>query len=532
MTRSSRRASWPPGAERDRGLISMVMVVTMVGLGLGALIIPIIVAQTRSTLHIDTRVQALHAAETGLEGMLGRIRAATADGGVSGLASGLPCYSATPLVAAISGSTTTSYSATLAYYASDPSALVGAAAPVALGCTAGLGTFDVLTAAPVVPSFARITSVGTDNAGGQNSSRTLYTTYSFNTTNSTTVGGQIRVYSLSASDPALCMDPGPAPSVAGLLTAVACTKPVTAAQKFVYNADLSLSLVSSSTSTRRYGLCLSTDTTTLTLQPCAAPGAAPYTEQWSLNDAGEFVGLKADLSRQSFCLTADASLIRQLVVGPCQGGLDANAASSWVPVPSVGAGAAGAANNQLMNFSQFDRCAYATDQTAPTAAGSFMILYPCTQDTRAAKVDWSQKFTYVGASQHWVTTTNSVDYCLTSPGVAGGYVTLTRCDTTNTTPTQVWTELGVTAADQATASKWSYATRYTIVDNSSTKLCLSLSPISGVDGSGASTADWYVPSGTHRQYSKITVNTCDGSAMQKWNAFPQPSSLQNTKEKK
>lgn len=520
----------------------MVMIVVIVGLVFAAFLVPMIVTQSKSTVHTDNRGQALRAAQAGTDVMLGLIRGATTDGGVTGAAGSLPCYD--PLIGTLARSVPTppatseppgtvavpDYNVTLQYFTSDK-------LTNPMLCVTGSGTRDPVTLVAVPPSFARIVSIGTYTAGGRVSTRTLSTTYafktansfSFNATNTSTTGGQIRFNPNPnpnvVVDTPQCLDAGIAPSSGTSLSVQTCKPPTTSAadaksQLFFYNSDLSLQLaLPPSAPGAPFGWCvsLSTPPNIVTLQPCASPGSAVSSQQWSLNAEAAFVvtspGPPPVCSR-----LAGPSVV---AAKPCLSPSLYDATASWLPTPAVGSGAAGATNSQLVNFSQFGRCAYVTDRTAPSAAPNpFMILYPCEQYVPPTPVDWYQKFAYNNASKQWVTTTGSTNFCLTRPGVVGGKVTVILCDVSDSK--QKWTDYGAALANQANASQWTYDKRYTIVD--SRGWCLSLSPTSGTG------ADWFTPINTSSQYSKLTSDTCDGSTRQKWNADPKTlsSPLQNT----
>jgi hypothetical protein len=505
----------------DRGMLSMVIIVVIIGMGLGALLVPMIVTQSQGTSHTDARVQALDQAEAGIDAMLGRLRGATTDSGVSTL----PCYeSGSPLTWRLASSTT-GYDVTLQYFTSDPLKVVTSTGvkPPPLSCS------TQYLATNTYPTFARITSVGTDTIRGKASTRTLSTTYAFNTTSATMNGGQIRFNPNGVLGPPQCLNaaggaypaPGTALSVGLCIGLATPVTPALQAQLFFYNSDLSLRLLYSTTVGAPYGLCVDSGTGApdVSLQPCSPSGSATYRQQWGLDDNAAFVQTRPpDASRVCLAVPAGATVVK----APCSTGYDP--LGSWLPTPSTGGGASGAASGQLVNLSQFGRCAQVTNQVVPSSAPNpFMILYPCTQDPLPSQVGWYQKFAYNSGTQKWVTTSAGVDYCLTSTGTTNGYVTVQPCDTNQPrNALQKWTQFGVTAADQANASQWPYAQRYTIVNSG---LCLSLSPTSGTS------VDWFVDPTTHLRYSKVTSDVCDGSARQKWNADPQTSVITSTTEK-
>ncbi|MEP7177604.1 MAG: hypothetical protein ABI775_00800 [Pseudonocardiales bacterium] len=520
----------------DCGMMSMAMLVVIVGLGLGALMVPIVVAQNRSTTHTDSRVQALHDAESGLNAMLGRLRAATTDGGASGSASMLKCYdTAGPLK--WQDTVTDGYSVVVDYLASDP--LVKAGPP--LTCSAGAGPSEI-------PGFARIRSTGTSKAGGVALSRTLESTYVFKTTNTftyndlntTTTGGPIRVNprGFFLEDETQCLTATGVIFEAGMpLSVQACpitTSPPTptpANQLFSYNSDLSLRLVQSITVALPTGLCVSASGAgAVTLEPCVSPAAATN-QRWNLTANAAFAG--TNLVSAPVCLAVRPSGV-DIVGNPCQVNYDP--AGSWLPTPSVGAGAAGAASSQLVNFSQFGRCVQLSDPSAPSTGTNPVILYPCVQANPYPASGSYQQLSYVPSSGHWETNLGSPKYCLTSQGVADRLVTVEVCGASDS---QKWTDYGAALVNQGKAGQWGYRDRYTIVD--STGLCLALNPAADPNAAPASdpnaafvfpsTAVQYDPKYSP-QYNKITSDTCDGTPPQKWNAGQpaQSSTVKNTRE--
>jgi hypothetical protein len=491
----------------DEGLMSLVMVVIIIGMGLAAVMTPLVVAQSTSTAHTDYRVQALHGAESGLNTMIGRLRSATSSGGSTGVASSLPCFPAgSPLSATQPGASSTTYQVTLSYSASDP--LQPSSTP--LSCS------DVTNG--VIPGFARITAVGQAGVGTRSATRTLAATYSFasqdiynaTATPTAVAGGQIRFKPRVAATQPLCIDAGQAAGAGTYLNLTACGALTTSSQQFNYTSDLTLRLAGSISTAAPYGLCIDSESpdTSVTLQPCVLAGQATYDQQWSWTDNTTFSQVRP--SGGSFCLTV-ATGATTVTAKACPSGYDDS--TSWLPTPYAGTGAAGAGMNQLVNLSQFGRCADVTNATVPSSSPApFLILYPCVQATSPANVDWFQKFSFDPGTGHWSTTRtgDQVSYCLTSAGIAGGKVTVTAC---SSAASQKWTDNGAAAVDQTNASQYSAATRFTIVDSSNR--CLSLTATSGPN------PEWFTVSNV--QYSKLTTDTCDASARQKWNA-PSPAS--------
>jgi hypothetical protein len=178
---------------------------------------------------------------------------------------------------------------------------------------------------------------------------------------------------------------------------------------------------------------------------------------------------------------------------------------SFSPDKAVGAGMASAANGQLVNYNQFGRC---MDVTGGKVNYGYLIAWPCKQDPNPANVSWNQRWATpaliaandgksTNTATGTITTTPSTTYCLTSPfsGAAGQYVQTLSCTGASN---QKWTVYGKTN---------SYATSYQIMDSSG--LCLTPRDAT------FSPPDWFQ---TVNYISKIYVEPCDGSTLQKWNA--------------
>jgi hypothetical protein len=302
---------------------------------------------------------------------------------------------------------------------------------------------------------------------------------------------------------------------------------------FAYRSDLSIQLVSTASSASS-GLCLDADSPhavgrTLYLNTCSALGSAQPDQQWSINDNSHLEGAKADGSTtDGYCINVAGQAAGQaLTLLGCTGGTQ-DPSQTWVPSPSTGAGMAGAANKQEVNFFLFANC---LDVTGQDPNATFLILYTCKQNPNPSKVTWNQVFTPNPAlgsdattpptAAELVTTVTSsgVRYCLTSPKTVGGYVTVqsgvTSCPT-SLPPAGDPARWTVYRAKDASLSDLPYEQKYVIKDASG--LCLGLGPNS----------DLYI-----NTYLKVAVTTCDGSTGQKWNADPATgkASLKNTRER-
>ena len=492
--------------------MAILMMVMLVGLSLSALLVPMIITQDRTTRFDTTRVQALDAAQSGVDVTLGIIRAAVTNG--IGDSSKLPCGTQT---GPVNSSGIAAYSAVVEYFTFDP-VIEPYPSARAMKCIAGYGTYDPTTGV-TTPTFARVTSTGTVGTAvnGSTAGRTITSTYVFRTSNVNLLGGQIAV---SGTAP-LCIDSGSpnAPAGTGLqLQACSTGTPPAAQQVFAYRSDLTLQLLSSVTAANPSGLCLNSGHTpavngdAVSLSQCGPLGSpASYTQQWSYNDNGQYQAAEGDSSTTGtlpdLCMTAYAQTSGQPIVLTSCGN-----AVNWVPSPGIGPGAAASSQRlgnaaQWVNYKEFGRC---LDVTAQNTNTSFLIDYPCKQNPYPGAVRWNQLFqspalpTGQVSVTGQVVTNNGLPYCLTSPGTTGGYVTVRLC---TGGASQSWTIYG---GDKSL----NYSTKYTVVSGS---LCLGLSA-TATDG-----APWSV----------IDVEPCTGSAQQKWNAVPNvlASTLTNTHEK-
>ncbi len=493
--------------------MAILMMVMLVGLMLGALLVPMIVTQDRTTRFVSTRVQALNAAESGIEVTLGLIRGGVTSG--IGDASKLPCGTQT---GAVNSSGAAAYSTVVEYFTFDPAkALYPKSTPPeaepypsanAMRCIAGYGTYDPTTGS-TTPGYARLTSTGTVGApvNGSTAGRTLTSTYVFRTSNVAILGGTIAL--LGSASPALCMDVGSASAQAGTALALqpcSATAPAAPQQVFAYRTDLTLQLVSSISPANPRGVCLNSVHTpavngdAVRLSQCGTLGSPPsYTQQWSFNDNGQYQAAQANSvttgALPDLCMSIDVQSAGQpIVLRGCGSG------AGWVPSPSVGPGAASVTQRagnaaQWVNYSEYSRC---IDVPNTDVSRGFLIAYPCKQNPFPGAVAWNQLFQSpaiptgsANVTGQVATTTGGTNYCLTSSGTNGGYVSTRTC---TGGASQTWTIYG---GD----SSLTYSTKYTVVSGT---LCLGLSD----------TAKDLPP------WSVLDVETCTGAADQKWNAVP------------
>lgn len=507
----------------ERGSMAILMMVVLVGAMLSALLVPMIITQSRTTRFDTTRVQALDAAQSGIDVVLGAIRASVSNAVGSTVTYGdsgkLPCGTESGQV---SGSSIAAYSVVVEYFTFDP-LTEPYPSTLAMKCVPGYGTYDPASAV-TTPKFARFTSTGTVGtaSNGATAGRTLTATYVFRTSNVNILGGTISPPT-PLNSAALCVDAGSATPVVGApVTLQPCSpsSPLAARQVFAYRTDLTLQLVSSITAANPNGLCLNSasqpaasgDAVKLSLcGPLGSP--TPYTEQWSFNDAGRYQAAVATSAANGTLSTLCMDVASQAVGQPIilTNGTCSPQDAKWLPSASVGPGAA--ALPQWVNYHEFGRC---LDVTATWVDTPFLIDYPCKQNPYPAARNWNELFTAppfpalasnVTGPIYTTPTAGGTKYCLTSPGTNGNYVTVKVCDGRTT---QTWTIYNGDAS-------LNYSTKYTIVSGS---LCLGL----GLpDPSTPSESAW----------STIDVETCTGTAEQKWNASPNVLSpaLKNIQEK-
>ena len=242
----------------DRGSMLMAMLVVTVGLGLSAMLAPVVVRQFAATRSLVVRNTELNAAQAGMDLMMARVRAAS-DAQLNGLLENLP-----PCVldgtAGVDGTgDSLAYHVTIQYRDQDN---------IALSCPLN-----------DVPTTAVVTSVGNADNGG---TRTLTATYVFTTSNTNIPGGAIRIDTSSAGQ--LCIDAGPSirPAAGTKATLQICNG--SSYQQFGYTYDLYLKLINSESSTAAFGMCLDAGAShangnALAFQACPATRTPRY--QWA-----------------------------------------------------------------------------------------------------------------------------------------------------------------------------------------------------------------------------------------------------------
>lgn len=511
MTGSSTR---PGGVLRwadDTGSLPVALLLVLVGTALSALLAPIVLTQITATRIDSGRVRALHAAETGLDVALGQIRVAQDSNG-DGVLSKLPCG---PIAGEVGAGGVARYQVTIDYLRGDPQGKSDEWITAnRIECATGGGT-------PSTPAFALLRAQGTDNPAGSfsgGSVRSLEGTYTFSTSNQNIAGGLIHVYKIEGSKD-LCLDAGSSAPAAGTAVRLQACSAGSSRQKFAYEPNLNLVLVSSRSASRPLGLCIDAGDphkvgNIVRLENCAE--TTEPRQQWSYNSNFNFEGTTDGVTLDGFCLnveTADTPGSRMLLGRATQNTCHKpySITQGFSPEGTVGAGAAGPDNQQLVNFKEFGRC---MDVTGGKLNSSYLIVWPCKQAPNPSDITWNQKWELPAIASGADSAVgriitrpekgkgNGGDYCLRSPlsTATGSYVDVGECPADATPPNMTWTVRGDTGT---------YATSYTIIDSSG--YCVQ-----------PTDPDAQPPDFHHggESTSKLVVAACNGSTLQKWNAPP------------
>ncbi len=302
----------------DRGSMPLVILVSIVGMIMSGMLVPILLTQAHSSRFDTTRVQSIDAAQAGLDLALGKIRGAKTAG--AGDAGQLPCG---PISGAVDGSGQVAYTVSFKYYATDPTVTP---TPAPMSCVSGYGTYDQ-SSGQVTPAWAQITSAGSAGGGnGASKGRTLVATYRLKTNNTNLPGGVIRVYSATSTANLICIDAGSALPTAGTAVKMqqcSTSTPPADQQIFVYRTDLTLQMLPSVTATNANGLCLAIPTSNsapttgaVTLAACSALGSPSWQQQWSFDDNGHFraslSGSATDGNLSGYCMDASSRVAATL----------------------------------------------------------------------------------------------------------------------------------------------------------------------------------------------------------------------------
>lgn len=492
-----RAAAWVVRVRRptgDTGSMPLAMLLTLVGVSLSALLASLAMTHVTSTRAATTRMQAEHAALAGLEVVLGHIRGVTRSGGY-GTISTLPCPGSGRVAIESTPAASISYRTWVTYYSSRN---------VTLACPLG-----------AAPAYARVRSEG--SAPGGAAKRTLEARYTFQSTNANILGGLIHVHQEQKHDVDRCLDGG-AMTVGTVVTIGDCTAG-SERQLFAYTPQLTVKLVGANATSYPEGLCVDgvpAPAARVTLQRCVSPPAEQ--QRWLYNNHTNFEGVTGS-SGNGFCWNAQAPGQSGFPVvmdnAHCNEGPYTNQ-YNFFPDFSVGAGAAGVASGQLVNFGQFGRC---IDTPWHAEAGNrkpaFVQAWPCKQTPNPQDVAWNQRWTQdpVGGDRVRISaiSPSSVgyyqpagDWCLTSPHSSdpGAYVDAQSCTQTVLADAMKWTVAGLLD---------NYQDSYQIRDFWGD--CLAAADLESTDKHARTDyVDFPI--------MKLVVQPCSDSALQKWNADP------------
>jgi hypothetical protein len=319
----------------------------------------------------------------------------------------LPCALApTPAIPATSvngvvGDATT-YAVTISYYDADPTGQTSTT--IAAFNTAHLISCAQLTGGKV-PLFALLTASGqTTTIPGSPAavgSRALAAIYSFDISNINIPGGLI--YN-SNSTSCLQADSATANSPITFVASAGCGVAANAPlQKWSYTTHWQLALAST-TAGGAAGLCITGPalaggaTQNALLQTCAGnTDPARWNQLWSWTGSYTWEGQNPDIISgpnsaawlSSGVADGVSATTKKLQV--VKGG----AVGTMVPTSLVGAGAASYATHQLVNYSEFGRCADVTNEVLPNNPNN-LISYPCKQDPTGGTtyITWNHKWYY------------------------------------------------------------------------------------------------------------------------------------------
>ena len=507
----------------DRGSMPLAMLVVTVGVALSGTLAAIVSTQVDTGDFDARRVQALHAAQAGLDAGLAAVRGSVDSDGKGDTAL-LPCG---PLNGVVGEGSAASYAVTITYFGKDPQGK-----PV--NTTDGLIDCAHAQDKDPGPAFVMFDSIGTAVKGSA-AKRELRGTYIVHTDNTNISGGLVHVFRNVTTLNDLCFDAGSAEPAPGTpLTVQFCTAGGTS-QTWSYNENLQFVLVASQTPARPFGMCVDAGgfpraaTAPALLQPCQSDVPSLYRQMWSFNDSANLEGSNATGTNiGGYFLNVqqpDTPGSPIILTTAHTGGY--NNINTFSQDANVGAGQAASQKpgkyvGQLINYNQFGRC---LDDTGGDPMAAFMIAWPCKQNPNPALVMWNQRDVFPalpsaadptmdGTDANHVSgtivmtgpgkapnpTTPYVPYCLQSPLSTALYQYVTTRPCIDPVPdNQKWTVYGHTAH---------YATSYTIVDSTGMYCLQPRDPTTA-------TPDIFQ---AVNLISKIYVGVCSGSTLQKWNA--------------
>jgi hypothetical protein len=474
-----------PARGDDRGSMPLAMLLTMVGLALTALLTSMVTGEVRQTRSDVQRVQALTAAQAGIDVAMAHILGAQ-DAAGSLVTAELPCA---PIVGTARADGGGAYQASVRYFSVDPHGHDDGWL-TDNGSACALGTF---------PRYAQLTVIGADGAGG--TPRTLTATYAFPIAGSPDLRGGLIRLNPGAGLTDLCIGAAQATPIDGTGLLVSACRAGAPEQTFTYQPDLDLAVT---TAAHPEGLCIDAGASPsagdpLALRPCVTPATAR--QQWRFNGWRNFEG------SSGLCLANLSGVLRlgSPDDGQCEGSPDPawtpDRVQSWAPENAVGVGGAGAAARQLVNDGDYARCLVAPaaylEETPGATAWPYLKVYPCDQQANPLAVPWHERWRLPvgGPGPIWFTHPTRGDFCLTMPAAGASPPTPTAqpCVAAAVQPaSRLWTVRGLTAT---------WADSFRIEDQSGRCLASSTLAIS-----------WYA--------NKAVTAPCDSTLIEKWNVLP------------
>ncbi|MGW9627352.1 hypothetical protein [Microbacterium sp. NPDC055521] len=484
------------GRHDEGSALLMTVVFTLFAGGIMLVLLSVLLSQMQAIQLAQKNTRTGYAAQAGIQATLSTLRSNTESKVVAGTAADYGNPSKLPQ--AVTGSVDgggLAYSVTVKYYAEDPTNKD----------STWLDAYELKFAPggkPLKqPRFARIVSTGSDagSAAGAAMNRTVTALYTFTTTNVNIPGGRI-----NSSDGNSCLKAATATvgSVINMVTSANCTDDTL--NLWVYDTDYRLKLAS--TIGKSTVLCITgqqwvatssgtnSSTVDATLRKCEASNTAAHGNQlWSWEPPGSWVGQnKANSARTNRWLSLESGKVVEKT----------STTGVFNPTPSVGAGAASYATNQIVNYNEFGRCMDVTDEQIGKA---FMIVYPCKQDPGGTGVNlkWNHKWYYTEPSGAAVSSAaqaisvklnNSTPYCLTTSGTSNTDVRFEACSPGNVA------SLNAKQKFIRNGNTGNTLTSYTFQLADDRTRCLAAVPESGYG------------------WSHVRLIPCNGSTTQKWNA--------------
>jgi len=473
---------------RDDGSAMVTVLLVLVIFMPMALAVTVITVQRQKDLIYErSRTLTVHVAEAGLHSATAALRSATrADDSTAGARQLLPCFGSAPLTGSIGAQAPgLQYAVFVRYYSQDPRGRSEQwRQDEAMACTPGAGPAEI-------PAFALLESAAsgsiTQASYASLRERAVEAVYRFAQRNQNVAGGLFHTrthQNFSApSTQDLCWAGAATPITAGTAALVTTCRAGDASQHMSYRRDYTLANLASD-------LCLTAVVVAaaapLTFQTCTgAPG-----QKWTYNDDDHYQPLDpTGTALAPYCIAMQSphTIGTALVLASDCTGPD----TRWSPDEQTGTGGAGALQYQLVNYGQFARCFDVPDNWLDQP---FMQVHPCKQNAAGPLNWWGQQLTWnpqtrlleIGRPD------NPQGYCVTATGMVEGRVRTIPCSTQD--PLQRWTVNGATS---------SRTTSHALID--ATGLCMAA-------GSPPS-AGW--------TFSAIITTTCDGTAIQKWNAPPE-----------